>query len=204
MCEQYSDTLERTFAEIENIYGQYFKDTKTINIGGGQLYTSAQYDLTHAVNCINNFKSKHNVSIVLEPCESILYNVGYLIGSVLDIKPGFPDIAILDLSAVCHIPDIVYSDYKYKIIECYEPNVKKYTYTLAGPTCYSGDIFGEFSFDKPLCVGSKIIICDTAHYTTVKSSMFNGISLPSIALYSKHDALHLKRIYKFKDYLSIT
>lgn len=204
MCEQYSDTLERTFAEIENIYGKYLKYAKTINIGGGQLYTSFEYDLAHAINCINNLQSKYNTSIVLEPCEAVLYNVGYLVGSVIDIKPGFPDIAILDLSAICHIPDIVFSNYKYKIIGGFEPNVKKFTYVLAGPTCYSGDIFGEFSFYEPLCIGSKIIICDTAHYTTVKSSMFNGISLPAIALYTQKDSLQFIRTYGFMDYLSIT
>lgn len=204
MCEQYSDTLERTLQEIEKQYGEYLKHAKTINIGGGQLYTSPTYNLGHAIKCINDFKEKHDVSIVLEPCEAVMYNVGYLIGSVIDIKGDQKKTAILDLSAVCHIPDIVFSNYEYKILESFASDEKDYSYVLAGPTCYAGDIFGEFSFEQPLSIGSKIIICDTAHYTTVKSSMFNGISLPSIALYSKETSVQFKRIYDFNNYLSIT
>ncbi len=204
MCEQYSDTLERTLIEIENTYGEYLKHIKTLNIGGGQLYTSPEYNILHFVDCIKKFKSKYSINIVLEPCEAVLYNVGYLVGSVIDIIYGEKNTAILDLSAVCHIPDIVYSKYDYKIVGGYNSNSKKHTYILAGPTCYSGDIFGEFSFETPLCIGSKIIICDTAHYTTVKSSMFNGVSLPSIALYSKRTSLQIKRSYDFQNYLSIT
>lgn len=204
MCEQYSDTLERTLREIEKQYGEYLKHAKTINIGGGQLYTSPQYNLEHAINCINDFKEKHNVSIVLEPCEAIMYNVGYLVGSVVDIKGDQKKTAILDLSAICHIPDIVFSDYEYKILGGFTSDNREYAYILAGPTCYAGDIFGEFSFEQPLSIGSKIIICDTAHYTTVKSSMFNGISLPSIVLYSNRTSVQLKRVYDFNSYLSIT
>lgn len=204
MCEQYSDTLERTFQEIEKQYSEYLTHAKTINIGGGQLYTSPTYNLGHAVKCINNFKDKYDVAIVLEPCEAVLYNVGFLIGSVIDIKYGRKKTAILDLSAVCHIPDIVFSNYEYKILDSFASDEKEYSYVLTGPTCYAGDIFGEFSFEQPLSIGSKIILCDTAHYTTVKSSMFNGISLPSIALYSKETSVHFKRTYDFNHYFSIT
>lgn len=204
MCEQFSDTLERTLVEVENIYGEFLIHAKTLNIGGGQLYTSPEYNLSHAIECLNNFKSKYNISIVIEPCEAVLYNVGYLVGSVIDIKYGQKNTAILDLSAVCHIPDIVFSNYEYRILGGFAPNIKEHTYIIAGPTCYSGDIFGEFSFEHPLCVGSKVIICDTAHYTTVKSSMFNGVSLPSIAVYSKEKSLQLMRTYGYDDYLSIT
>lgn len=204
MCEQFSDTLERTLIEIEKLYGEFLHNAKTLNIGGGQLFTSPEYDLSHAIHCINKFKTKYNIEIVMEPCEAVLYNVGYLVGSVIDIKYGPKNIAILDLSAICHIPDIVFSNYEYKILGGFASNLKEYKYIVAGPTCYSGDIFGEFSFERPLYVGSKVIICDTAHYTTVKSSMFNGISLPSVAVYSKEKSLQLKRIYGYNDYLSIT
>ena len=203
MCEQYSDALERTLKKIDDSYGKYLNNIQTLNIGGGQLYTAFDYNLTHAISCINSFKEKYNISIIIEPGEAILYNVGYLVGTVLDIKHGEKEIAILDLSAVCHIPDIVFSNYKYRILGGFPANEKKYTYILAGPSCYSGDVFGEFSFESPLCIGSKIIICDTAHYTTVKSSMFNGISLPNIVLYSTDKSLHLARSYGFDEFLAL-
>lgn len=204
MCEQYSDTLTRTLEIVGHTYEKYLKQAQTINIGGGQLYTAENYDLNQTIKSINKFKSQYNLSVILEPGEAVLYNVGYLVGSVIDIKCGEKSTAILDLSAICHMPDIVFSGYKYKVVNGYESNSKNYSYILAGPTCYSGDIFGEFSFDEPLTVGSKIIFCDTAHYTTVKGSMFNGISLPSIALHSKEYLFKNVRIYGFDDYLSIT
>lgn len=197
MCEQYSDTLERTLNIIAKIYDNYIDFSNTLNIGGGQLYTDPKYNLSNAISSINWFKEKYNQNIVIEPCEAILYNVGYLVGSVIDIIHGELDTLILDLSAVCHIPDIVFSGYNYKIIDAFEPYKEKYTYRIAGPTCYSGDIFGDFSFEHKLSIGSKIIFCDTAHYTSVKSSMFNGVSLPSIISYSKENGFVIEKKYSF-------
>ena len=204
MCDQFSDTLERTLNVISKNFNEYLNYAKWINIGGGQLFTNKNYNIEHAIKCIKNFKEKYKIDIYMEPCESVMLNTGYLITSVVDIINNGMNTAILDSSAVCHLPNILYSGQRYNIINGFLPNQQKYTYRLTGPTCYAGDIFGDYSFYEPLKIDDKIIFCDTAQYTMVKSNMFNGISFPTIVFYTQKYGFKIIKQYDYNIFKLIT
>ena len=203
MCEQFSDTLRRTIDVIDSNFNQYLHKIDWINLGGGQLFTDSSYSLDEAVNCINSLHKKYEFDIFVEPCETVVLNTGYFVASVIDIIHNGIDIAILDASAICHLPDIIHSPYRCNIVNAYLPNEKNFTYRLAGSTCYAGDIFGDYSFNQPLDIGSKIIFMDTAPYTMVKSHQFNGIKLPSYAIYEKDMPIKVIKQYNYDTFLSM-
>ncbi len=204
MCEQNSDTLKRTLDIFEQKFGKYIKDMKWINFGGGHHITREDYDLQTLIDCILYIKDKYNVEVYLEPGEAIALNAGFLVAKVLDIINNDMDIAILDTSATCHMPDVIEMPYTPKIIGALGANELKYTYRLAAPTCLSGDIIGDYSFKNPLQIGDKVIFCDMAIYTMVKNNTFNGINLPSIYLKTNEDMKLIKEFdyFDFKNRLS--
>ncbi len=203
MCEQFSSTLCRTVDIVSNKFEQYLNKMQWLNLGGGQLFTDPSYNLDEAINCINNLQKKYNLDIFIEPCETVVLDAGYMVASVVDIVHNEIDTAILDTSAICHLPDIVHSPYRCNIMNGFPPGKKAFTYRLAGPTCYAGDIFGDYSFDKPLTIGSRIIFCDTAPYTMVKSNLFNGIKLPYYAVYECNNPIKVVKKYDYNTFLSI-
>ncbi|MDE5649101.1 MAG: carboxynorspermidine decarboxylase, partial [Oscillospiraceae bacterium] len=178
MCEQNSDTLERTVKVVDEKFGKYLKNMKWINFGGGHHITRDDYDIEKLIECIKFFKDKYGIQVYLEPGEAVALNAGYLISSVLDIVENGMNIAILDASAACHMPDVLEMPYRPNIIGSGKPDEKKYTYRFGGNTCLAGDIIGDYSFDAPLKINDKLIFCDMAIYTTVKNNTFNGIPLP--------------------------
>ena len=192
MCEQNSDTLERVLEHVEEKFGKYMHQMKWINFGGGHHITRSDYDIELLVKCIKRIQDTYKVIVYLEPGEAVALNTGYLVASVMDIK-GMT--AIIDASAACHMPDVLEMPYRPEIIGAGQPNEKKYTYILGGNTCLAGDIVGEYSFDKQLSPGDKLVFCDMAHYSMVKNNTFNGIGLPSILSYN--DAEGIKMIKKF-------
>jgi len=200
MCEQNSDTLERTIKVVDEKFGKYLKNMKWLNFGGGHHITRPDYDVKKLINSIIFMKDKYDLEIYLEPGEAIALNTGYLVGSVLDIVENGMEIAILDASAACHMPDVLEMPYRPHIINSDEPGVLAHTYRLGGNTCLAGDIIGDYSFDKPLKPGDKLVFCDMAHYTMVKNNMFNGVNLPSIAIYSEKEGLKVIRKFTFEDY----
>ncbi|MHC5136473.1 MAG: type III PLP-dependent enzyme domain-containing protein, partial [Planctomycetota bacterium] len=140
-------------------------------------------------------------TIYLEPGEAIALNTGVLVASVLDIVHNEVDIAILDASASAHMPDVLEMPYRPEITNAAKPGEKPHTYRLAGPTCLAGDVVGDYSFDRPLAVGDKLVFGDMAHYTMVKNTMFNGINLPDIVLYDpQSDAYKLQRRFTYEDF----
>ena len=189
--------------EVGSFILQYLHKIDWINLGGGQLFTDSSYSLDEAVNCINSLHKKYEFDIFVEPCETVVLNTGYFVASVIDIIHNGIDIAILDASAICHLPDIIHSPYRCNIVNAYLPNEKNFTYRLAGSTCYAGDIFGDYSFNQPLDIGSKIIFMDTAPYTMVKSNQFNGIKLPSYAIYEKDMPIKVIKQYNYDTFLSM-
>ncbi len=203
MCEQYSDVLKSTLDIVDKKFEAYLKPMRWINIGGGQLYTEENYDMDIATESVNNFQRKYDVKIFAEPGETVLANAGYIVASVLDIVSNGMNSAILDLSAICHIPDIVNSPYRCEILNASTPYTKKYTYRLAGCTCYAGDIFGDYSFDNPLEIGSKIVFLDTAAYSMVKNNYFNGIKPPSCAICLPNGDIDVVKDYDYNTFLSI-
>ncbi|WP_294349058.1 carboxynorspermidine decarboxylase [uncultured Clostridium sp.] len=199
MCEQNSDTLERTLKVVEEKFGKYLKGMKWLNFGGGHHITRPDYDVEKLIKCILYMKEKYDLKIYLEPGEAVALNTGYLVSTVLDTVKNNMDIAIMDTSAACHMPDVLEMPYRPNIINSGMPNEKKYTYRLGGPTCLAGDIIGDYSFEEPLKPGDKLVFCDMAHYSMVKNNTFNGINLPDIVLWGKEGAKVIKT-FDYEDF----
>lgn len=200
MCEQNSDTLERTIKVVDEKFGKYLKNMKWINFGGGHHITREDYDIEKLIKCIKFFKDKYGIQVYLEPGEAVALNAGYLISSVLDIVENGMNIAILDASAACHMPDVLEMPYRPNIIGSGKPNEKKYTYRFGGNTCLAGDIIGDYSFDAPLKINDKLIFGDMAIYTTVKNNTFNGIPLPSIGVLKANGSFELIKKFSYNDF----
>ena len=199
MCEQNSDTLERTLKVVEEKFGKYLKGMKWLNFGGGHHITRPDYDVEKLIKCILYMKEKYDLKIYLEPGEAVALNTGYLVSTVLDTVKNNMDIAIMDTSAACHMPDVLEMPYRPNIINSGMPNEKKYTYRLGGPTCLAGDIIGDYSFEEPLKPGDKLVFCDMAHYSMVKNNTFNGINLPDIVLWGK-DRAKIIKTFNYEDF----
>ena len=202
MCEQNSDTLERTLKVVDDTFGSYIKQMKWLNFGGGHHITRSDYDIETLIRCIQFAQDTYGVQVYLEPGEAVALNTGYLVSTVLDTIENGMHLAILDTSAACHMPDVLEMPYRPHIIGADLPNEKTYTYRLGGPTCLAGDIIGDYSFDAPLKEGDKLIFCDMAHYTMVKNNTFNGMNLPSIAIYSQENGLQIIKQFGYEDFKS--
>lgn len=200
LCEQNSDALVATIKAVEEKFGEYFYNMKWVNFGGGHHITRTDYDVKMLIDSINHIKNKYDVQVYLEPGEAVALNTGFLVSSVIDIMENGISNAILDTSAACHMPDVIEMPYRPEIIGAGLPNEKQYTYRLGGPTCLAGDIIGDYSFNEPLNIGDKLIFCDMAHYSMVKSNMFNGMNLPSIAIFKKSGNIKLIRSFGYEDF----
>ena len=199
MCEQGSDTLSRILDVVEQKFGKYMHRMKWINFGGGHHITRDDYDINLLVESIIRIRDKYNVKIYLEPGEAIALNTGFLVSTVLDTLKNGMDLAIIDASAACHMPDVLEMPYRPQIIGAQLPGVLPYTYRLGGNTCLAGDVVGDYSFREPLKPGDKLIFTDLAHYTMVKNNTFNGINLPSIAIYDDGKITIVKE-FGYEDY----
>ncbi|WP_025693208.1 carboxynorspermidine decarboxylase [Paenibacillus zanthoxyli] len=200
MCEQNSDTLERTIKVVDEKFGPYLKNMKWLNFGGGHHITRPDYDVETLIRCILYMKEKYNVQIYLEPGEAIALNTGYLVATVLDVVKNGMEIAILDTSAECHMPDVLAMPYRPNIIGAGQPGEYEHTYRLGGLTCLAGDIIGDYSFKQPLKAGDRLVFLDMAHYTMVKNHMFNGVNLPSIVSYNEEEGIKVIRTFGYEDY----
>lgn len=200
MCEQNSDTLERTIKVVDEKFGPYLKGMKWLNFGGGHHITRPDYDVETLVRCILYMKEKYNLQIYLEPGEAIALNTGYLVATVLDVVKNGMEIAILDTSAECHMPDVLAMPYRPNIIGAGQPNEYEHTYRLGGLTCLAGDIIGDYSFKQPLKNGDRLVFLDMAHYSMVKNHMFNGVNLPSIVSYNEEEGIKVIRTFGYEDF----
>ncbi len=201
LCEHNADALERTLAVIEEKFGKYLSEMKWINFGGGHHITREDYDLDLLCRIIKDFRMRYNLNVYLEPGEAVALNAGVLVASVLDIIHNDVDIAILDTSAATHMPDVLEMPYRPDIEGAGMPGEKPHTYRLGGPSCLAGDVIGDYSFSKPLEIGSKLVFLDMAHYSMVKTTTFNGIRLPSIALYKpEKNEFTIVREFGYQDY----
>ncbi|PIC66040.1 carboxynorspermidine decarboxylase [Sporosarcina sp. P21c] len=200
MCEQNSDTLWRTIQIIDEEFGPHLQKMKWINFGGGHHITRADYDLETLIRCIRFMQDKYNLDVYLEPGEAVALNTGFLVSTVLDTMHNGMDIAILDTSASCHMPDVLEMPYRPEIIGAGMPNEKAHTYRLGGPTCLAGDVIGDYSFDQPLQPGDRLVFCDMAHYSMVKNNTFNGVNLPSIVLHTANDEINVVKQFGYEDF----
>ena len=199
LCEQDSDDLVKTVEAVETSFGDYLGRMEWVNFGGGHHITREDYNVGLLIECINKFKKKYDVEVYLEPGEAVVLNAGYMVCRVLDKIYNGMEILILDASAACHAPDIIEAPYRAPVFSADLPNVKQYTYRLAGPTCLAGDIFGDYSFDAPLDIGDSLVFMDMAHYSMVKNNMFNGMPLPNIATTSNGEIKIVKR-FGYEDF----
>jgi len=200
MCEQGADVLERTIPHIEEKLGKYLGRMKWLNLGGGHHITKDGYDIAKLEKCVNYLQDKYGVQVYLEPGEAIALNAGWLVTSVLDTLRNGMDLAIVDTSAACHMPDVLEMPYRPMIIGSGEAGEKAYTYRLGGPTCLAGDVIGDYSFDTPLKEGDRLVFTDMAIYTTVKNNTFNGMPLPSIYLEKLDGSIELVREFGYEDF----
>ncbi len=203
LCEQNSDDLETTLNGFEEQFREWLPKMKWVNFGGGHHITRADYDIPRLERCIERMSKGYGITVYLEPGEAIALNAGYLHTQVLEVQhhAGAMDIAILDTSAACHMPDVIEMPYRPLLRDSGQPGEKAYTYRLGGPTCLSGDIIGEYSFDTPLKEGQTLIFEDMAIYSMVKNNTFNGMPLPSIYLKQGSDYTLLKS-FTYADFKS--
>jgi carboxynorspermidine decarboxylase len=203
LCESSSYDLEKTLEVIEQKFGHLLPQVKWFNMGGGHLMTRSDYDIEHLVGLLQNFKAKYpNLEIIMEPGSAFAWETGILVSTVVDIVENHGiRTAILDVSFACHMPDCLEMPYKPRIRGAYfDPVEGLPTYRMGGNSCLSGDFTGEWSFDEPLLIGDKIIFEDMIHYTIVKTTMFNGISHPTIALWNKYNQLEIYKEFGYEDY----
>ena len=203
LCEQNSDDLETTLNGFEEQFREWLPQMKWVNFGGGHHITREDYDIPRLERCINRMKEGYGLTVYLEPGEAIALNAGYLHTKVLEVQhhEGAMDIAILDTSAACHMPDVIEMPYRPPLRDSGQPGEKAYTYRLGGPTCLSGDIIGEYSFDNPIKEGQTLIFEDMAIYSMVKNNTFNGMPLPSIYLKQGSDYTLIKS-FNYQDFKS--
>jgi len=200
LCEQDSDDLKRTLDTVEERFGDTLSRMEWINFGGGHHITRPGYGIETLVSCIGRMRDKYGLTVYLEPGEAVALNAGFLVAEVVDIIKNGMDIAVLDASAACHMPDVLEMPYRPEVIGGGMPGEKKHTYRLGGPTCLAGDIIGDYSFDEPLAPGKRLVFLDMAHYTMVKSNTFNGMNLPAIAVASKNRGLRVVRSFGYPDF----
>ncbi|MBN2163058.1 MAG: carboxynorspermidine decarboxylase [Pontiellaceae bacterium] len=212
LCEQNSDDLETTLKAVESTFGEFLPQMKWVNFGGGHHVTRDDYDIERLVRLINDFKAKYDLQVILEPGEAVALNTGVLVSTVLDVIDNDGAIAILDVSCTCHMPDVMEMPYRPVIgkqtgADWFEPlndpagkaGEKAHTYRLAGMSCLAGDVIGDYSFDEPLQPGDRLVFGDMAHYSMVKTTFFNGIQHPDIAIL-RNGKIEVIRRFDYADY----
>jgi carboxynorspermidine decarboxylase len=199
LCQNNSDALERAVAAFETKFGEFIPRMKWVNFGGGHHITRPDYDVERLIRVVSQFRAKWNVKVYLEPGEAVALGAGVLVAQVMDTFVNGMPIAILDTSATAHMPDVLEMPYRPIIVDAGEPGAKAHTYRLGGMTCLAGDVIGDYSFDRPLAIGDKLVFLDMAHYTMVKTTTFNGVRLPSIATHDRGE-ITVHRRFGYRDY----
>ena len=200
LCEQNSDALAETLDAVEQKFGGVLSSLEWINFGGGHHITRDDYDIPLLEKCIRRMQDKYGLEVFLEPGEAFALNAGYLVTEILDITRNDMPIAILDTSAACHMPDVLEMPYRPPLFGSGEAGSLEYTYRLGSQTCLAGDVIGEYSFDKPLEVGGRLVFGDMAIYSMVKNNTFNGMPLPSILLLKKDGTTETLRSFSYEDF----
>jgi carboxyaminopropylagmatine decarboxylase len=200
LCEQGFDPLARTWAAVEEQLAPYLSQLKWLNFGGGHHITRDDYDREALIKFIRDLRHRTGLIIYLEPGEAVALDAGILVGEVLDLPKNGIDLAITDISATCHMPDVIEAPYRPALLD--EPETG-HRYRLGGPSCLAGDVIGDYTWAKPLRIGQRFAFLDQAHYSMVKTNTFNGVALPAIALWnSDTDDLRLVREFSYDDFKS--
>ncbi|MBI4348602.1 MAG: carboxynorspermidine decarboxylase [Elusimicrobia bacterium] len=202
LCELGSDALERTLRAVEAKFAWALEAVKWVNFGGGHHITRPGYDVSRLIRLVSAFQRHWGVSVYLEPGEAVALHTGALVASVLDIVHNGIDIAILDTSATNHMPDVLEMPYRPQIVGAGKKGEFPHLYRLGGMTCLAGDVIGDYSFPKRLSVGDRLVFLDMAHYSIVKTTTFNGVTLPDIAVYDPAKGVTVVRHARYDDYKS--
>lgn len=202
LCESKPEHLEKALAAVEERFGHLLPRIKWLNCGGGHLMTHADYDCGLLIEIIKNFRKRHpNLQVILEPGSAFTWRTGYLVSRIEDIviNDGVRT-AMLDVSFACHMPDCLEMPYKPAIIGAHEPLSGETAWRMGGSSCLAGDYCGEWAFDRRPKVGDKVVFEDMIHYTMVKTTMFNGVAHPSIAIWHNDDTLETVREFGYEDF----
>ncbi len=203
LCENNSYVLEKVLTNVEEYFGHLLPHLKWINLGGGHLITHKHYDVEHLIGLLKGFKEKYDLEIILEPGAAIAYQTGYLVSTVLDIVENHGvKTAIIDASFTCHMPDTLEMPYRPGIIGATDPVEGRPTYRIGGVSCLAGDCLSEYSFQEELRIGDRLIFLDMMQYTMVKTTTFNGIGLPSIAMLEKDGYVRIFKNFGYEDFKS--
>ena len=201
LCEQDADDLATTLKAVEERFGDVLPQMQWLNFGGGHHITRPGYNIALLEDCIRTAQQKWGVTVYLEPGEACALNAGYLATRVLDVtQNGATNIAILDTSAACHMPDVLEMPYRPPLYGAGEAGERAVTFRLGSQTCLAGDVIGDYSFDAPLNEGDLLLFGDMAIYTTCKNNTFNGMPLPAIYAYTAAGQLTLIKQFTYNDF----
>ncbi len=199
LCEQGFAPLKRTWDAVEDQIGPWLKGMKWLNLGGGHHITKPDYDRAGLIALVKHIKQTYDIDVYLEPGEACALHAGILVGEVLDVTENDMPLAIIDISATCHMPDVIEAPYRPDLLGEVNDGV---TYRLGGPSCLAGDVIGDYIPAHPLAPGDRIAFLDQAHYSMVKTNTFNGVPLPAIALWnSDTDDLRMIREFSYNDFM---
>ena len=201
LFESDSYALEKVLNVVEAKFGKFFHQLKWINMGGGHLMTRKDYDTDHLIKILKQFRERTGLHLILEPGSAFAWETGELLSTVEDVveNQGIKT-AILDVSFTAHMPDCLEMPYKPKILGATDPVTGMPTYRIGGNSCLSGDVMGDWSFEKELVVGDRIVFLDMIHYTMVKTTTFNGVHHPSIGIWTKEGKFRLMKEFGYEDY----
>ncbi|MEI4232848.1 carboxynorspermidine decarboxylase [Roseovarius sp. D22-M7] len=198
LCEQGFEPLRRTWQAVEPAIAPYMGRLKWINLGGGHHITRDDYDRAALIDLIRDIRARHDVAVYLEPGEAVALDAGILVGEILDVFENAMPVAITDISATCHMPDVIEAPYRPALLD---ESPSGSTYRLGGPSCLAGDVIGDYTWAAPLRPGQRIAFLDQAHYSMVKTNTFNGVALPAIAIWnSRTDDLRIVREFGYADF----
>ncbi|MFA6402515.1 MAG: carboxynorspermidine decarboxylase [Salinivirgaceae bacterium] len=202
LCESTSFALENALKALEEHFGSYLKKVKWVNMGGGHLMTRKGYDVEHLIQVLKSFRETHGIKIILEPGSAFAWETGVLVSTVQDIvESRGVKTAILDVSFTAHMTDTLEMPYRPRIIGAKDPDQNsQYCYRLGGVSCLAGDYMEVYDFGKELKVGDTIVFEDMIHYTMVKTTMFNGVQHPSIAILKENNELKIVREFSYQDF----
>ncbi|HEM5314714.1 TPA: carboxynorspermidine decarboxylase [Streptococcus suis] len=200
LCEQNSDDLKTTLDAVEDKFGPYLHRIKWLNMGGGHHVTREDYDVELLVSSIQHMQETYGLEVYIEPGEAIALNAGYLVTEVLDIVENGIETLVLDVSATCHMPDVLEMPYRPPLRHGFEAGEKAFTYRLSSNTCLTGDIIGDYSFERPVEIGDKLYFEDMAIYSFVKNNTFNGIGLPSLVLMDQTGDCRIIKSFGYEDF----
>jgi carboxynorspermidine decarboxylase len=202
LCESDSFSLKKVLENLEAKFGKYLNQVKWVNMGGGHLMTKKGYNHQHLIQLLRNFRHKYNVNVILEPGSAIAWETGVLVSTIKDIveHKGIKT-AILDVSFTAHMPDTLEMPYRPKIVDATDPGKNsKHLYCLGGVSCLAGDFMQAYDFGKELYIGDLVVFKDMIHYTMVKTTMFNGVNHPAIAIWKENDQLEMVKQFTYEDF----